>query len=241
MKNQIDAKKRRNSSLKKHSSESPHNNYYEKKIVRYKTILIGDSSVGKTSILQRFIHNRFKFEFNCTIGVDYWVKSLQLDNDVSIELQIWDTCGQERFKTVTRQYYRDTNGCILVFDLTKRESFRNIEVWIEDIKNFGNQEMTILIVGNKSDLIEMREVKKEEIDEFVHKYNYNYLEVSALSDENIKLCFESIGRSMANNSEKALNASGRKKHKVDDGNLRLGKNVELVNNNIKPATNTQCC
>ena len=87
-------------------------NIFDKKVFRYKVILIGDASVGKSSILQRFIHNKFKIEYFCTIGVDYWVKSLSLNKENIVDLQIWDTCGQERFKTITRQYYRDTHGNI---------------------------------------------------------------------------------------------------------------------------------
>src|SRR5687768_2891226 len=88
------------------------NKIYDKRIMRFKIILIGDAAVGKTSILQRFIHNKFKFEYNCTIGVDYCVKSIPLDSDSIVDMQIWDTCGQERFKTITRQYYRETDGII---------------------------------------------------------------------------------------------------------------------------------
>lgn len=93
---------------------SIHNNtdmsIMDKTIERFKIILIGDASVGKTSILHRFLHNKFKAEYSCTIGVDYCVKSLVLDNKTTVDLQIWDTCGQERFKTLTRQYYQSTNG-----------------------------------------------------------------------------------------------------------------------------------
>ena len=85
----------------------------EKGIDRYKVILIGDSNVGKTSILHRFLHNKFKNEYRCTIGVDYCVKSLVLDNKITVDLQIWDTCGQEKFKTLTRQYYQNTHGKFL--------------------------------------------------------------------------------------------------------------------------------
>ena len=89
------------------------NSIYEKCLIeRFKIILIGDASVGKTSVLQRFLHNRFKEGFHCTIGVDYCVKSLVLDNNITVDLQIWDTCGQEKFKTLTRQYYQNTNGNI---------------------------------------------------------------------------------------------------------------------------------
>ena len=99
--------KKKTNSMSEANSKS---NFYEKNILRFKIILIGDASVGKTSILQRFIHNKFKIEYNCTIGVDYCVKSLSLDNNTTVDMQIWDTCGQERFKTITRQYYRDSNG-----------------------------------------------------------------------------------------------------------------------------------
>lgn len=241
MNSQYDDARRKSFSQKKGSGEG--GNLYEKRILRFKTILIGDASVGKTSILQRFIHNRFKIEYNCTIGVDYWVKSLQIDNQYTVDLQIWDTCGQERFKTITRQYYRDTHGCILVFDLAKRETYKNIEIWIEDIKNFGNQDMSIIIVGNKSDLVDQREVKREEVEEFCRKYDYNYMEVSAFTGDNVKLCFEAIAKKMALDSENAQNQSIMKKRfKVDNRNVTVNKSVELNNSySVEKKKNSNCC
>ena len=106
--NNINKPAHRNSKVS--SSNTMSNNLFDKTILRYKIIIIGDASVGKTAILQRFIHNKFKSEYLCTIGVDYWVKSLSINKDFMVDLQIWDTCGQERFKTITRQYYRDTHG-----------------------------------------------------------------------------------------------------------------------------------
>lgn len=92
------------------SSQLNDSNHIERNIMRFKVILVGDAAVGKTSILHRFVHNRFKIDYNCTIGVDYSIKSLALSNNMTVDLQLWDTCGQERFKTLTRQYYRDANG-----------------------------------------------------------------------------------------------------------------------------------
>lgn len=113
MNNSSSENKQRSDRFSKASSTNNQSfNIIDKKVLRYKVILIGDASVGKTSILHRFIHNKFKIEYNCTIGVDYWVKSLSLDSEKIVDLQIWDTCGQERFKTITRQYYRDTHGKI---------------------------------------------------------------------------------------------------------------------------------
>jgi|LauGreDrversion4_2_1035121.scaffolds.fasta_scaffold368426_3 GTPase SAR1 family protein len=112
--NSLDKPSSNNSNGAKNNNSSQdinqNTNFLEKRIMRFKVILIGDAAVGKTSILQRFIHNKFKLEYNCTIGVDYWVKSLSIDNENTVDLQIWDTCGQERYKTITRQYYRDTHG-----------------------------------------------------------------------------------------------------------------------------------
>jgi small GTP-binding protein len=240
MSNNLEDIRKKSFNKKRTSGEAV--NVYEKKILRFKTILIGDASVGKTSILQRFIHNRFKIEYNCTIGVDYWVKSLQIDNKYNVDMQIWDTCGQERFKTITRQYYRDTHGCILVFDLSRKESFNNIEIWIEDIKNFGNQEMSIIIVGNKADLVDLREVTKEEIDEFTKKYDYTYIEVSAFTGDNIKQCFEILGKKMALDWEAAENMSIMKKRfKVDNGHVTVNKSVELDNSYKNTKKNSNCC
>ena len=220
-------------------SSSMRKNSVDKKISRLKTILIGDAYVGKTSILQVFMSNKFTTDYKCTIGVDFWVKSIYIDDITTVDLQIWDTCGQERFKTITRQYYSDTHGCILVFDLTKRKSFLNLEIWIDDLKNFGRLEMTILLIGNKSDLIEAREVSKEEIDLFLKKYNYEYLEVSALTGDNVKLCFETIAKGMVKQHEN--NLSPKRKFKIDNRNVKVGESVELKNEIKKDKKNTKCC
>jgi len=242
MKNKNQEIQTKSKSQGRKESENDNGGFLQKTVLRFKVILIGDAAVGKTSLLQRFIHNRFTTEYNCTIGVDYWVKSLQLDNQQTVDLQIWDTCGQERFKTITRQYYRDTQGCILVFDLTKRESFRNIEMWVEDIKNFSSEEMTLIIVGNKCDIVESRAVSKEEIDRFMNNYSYKYFEVSALTGENVKLCFETISKQMFVQNENLQNLSlSKKKFKVDTSNVKMNKSVKLnesINSNVK---NTKCC
>lgn len=227
------------------------NNIIEKKVLRYKVILIGDTAVGKTSILQRFINNKFKLEYNCTIGVDYWVKSLSLNNENIIDLQIWDTCGQERFRTVTRQYYKNTHGkihlysgCLLVFDLSKKETFSSLEVWLEDTRNFGNHEMVMVIVGNKSDLTEMREVSRDEINQLVQKYNFCYIEVSALTGENVKSCFETISNLMLileNEIDQNNSKQSKKKFKVDNRNVTLNNGVDLTNRQYTSPNNGNCC
>ncbi len=129
-----------------------------------------------------------------------------------------------------------------MFDLTKKDTFKNIEVWLEDTRNFGNQEMIMLIVGNKSDLVDLREVSKEEIEELTKKYNYNYVEVSALTGDNVKCCFETIaGQMLSNEIELSHNRSKLKqKFKSDNRNVTVNKSVELNARSYKPETNN-CC
>ena len=126
-------------------------------------ILLGEAYVGKTSILSRFIGEKFSESYHCTIGVEYKIKSILIDAYTSAELKIWDTCGAEQFRSLTRQYYRVAQGSIIVFDLTKKETFLYIQKWIKELNNNGNANIPILIVGNKSDLSTERVVPIDEI------------------------------------------------------------------------------
>lgn len=226
---------------------SKSNSTDDKKVNLYKVILVGDASVGKTSLLQRFINNKFKFEYNCTIGVDYNVKSLKLNDETTVDLQLWDTCGQERFRTITRQYYRDSNGCIIIFDLSKQESFKNLELWTEDVRNFGSSDIQILLVGNKSDLVDMREVSPEEIEKYCSLYNFNYVEISAMNGSNVRACFEQIAMQMCSVPEKSRkrNTSGngeevRKRILIDNRGESFSNSVEIRNKKKEPKSKT-CC
>jgi Ras-related protein Rab-11A len=132
---------------------------------------------------------------------------------------------------------------LLVFDLTKKETFKNIEIWLEDTRNFGNQEMIMLIIGNKSDLVETREVSKEEIEELTRKYNYSYVEVSALTGDNVKICFEKIANLMLSFENESIQnkSKSKKKFKVDNRNVTVNKSVELTDRSIKSSTKNNCC
>jgi len=138
-----------------------------------KLIIVGDSGVGKTNILNRFTKNIFNEDNKSTIGVEFGTKLLEIQNH-TVKLQIWDTAGQERYKAITVAYYKGSKGALIVFDLTRKETFKNVLRWYTDIKQNGEKDTCIILVGNKSDL-EEREVSFEEAMSFAEKYSINFI------------------------------------------------------------------
>lgn len=127
----------------------------------FKVVLIGDSGVGKSNIMSRYLKDEFSIETKTTVGVEFGAKKLELNGN-NIKAQIWDTAGQERYKSITNAYYKGSKGALLVYDITKKESFDNIDRWILELKNNGESEVTIILIGNKSDLDAERQVSKDE-------------------------------------------------------------------------------
>ena len=158
----------------------------------FKVALIGDSSTGKTSILLRFIDNCFIEDTKSTIGVDFKIVSLELEPKVYAKMQIWDTCGSERFKSLTSSFIKTCSAFILVFDLTRPSTFNNIENWIKTIKENTSPKFLIL-VGNKCDLVEQRALEKDMILDYSVKHLFNYLEISAKNNYNIERMFKEVG------------------------------------------------
>ena len=144
----------------------------------FKLLLIGNSGVGKSCILMRYADNSFTENFFNTIGVDFKIKTITL-NDQVIKMQIWDTAGQDRFRTLTSSYYRGAHGIIIVYDVTNKDSFDNVRQWMQEIEKFASENVNKLLVGNKSDLEEQREVTFDEGVELAKKYDIPFLEVSA--------------------------------------------------------------
>ncbi|XP_071960187.1 ras-related protein Rab-43-like [Antedon mediterranea] len=124
----------------------------------FKIVLIGDAGVGKTCVVQRFKSGAFLEKQHATIGVDFTMKTLNIDG-ARVKLQVWDTAGQERFRTITQSYYRSANGVVLAYDITKKESFNNIPRWIEDVQKYAGNNVLQVLIGNKKDLEASREVK----------------------------------------------------------------------------------
>jgi len=170
--------------------------------LRAKMLIIGDSQVGKTSILTKFTNNVFNthmapiigklkhfLAFFIVIGTDYKTKKIHVE-DKTIKLEIWDTAGQERFRCITQSFYRGCMGIMIVFDFTKIESFHNVETWLANLKQQASDNVVKVLVGNKLDL--EREVKDEEIKKLVAEHNIPYFEVSAKTGENIQSTFEAM-------------------------------------------------
>jgi small GTP-binding protein len=127
----------------------------------FKVLLVGDSGVGKTNITTRFVKDQFDVESKATIGVEYASKKLKIDG-MDIKAQIWDTAGQERYQSITRAYYRGSKGAFIVFDITKKQSFNSVENWLAELKKSADQNITVILLGNKSDLEAERQVSTEE-------------------------------------------------------------------------------
>ena len=154
----------------------------------YKLLLIGESNVGKTSIILRYTENEFKTSGISTCGVDVKCKYVSLDN-TKIRLDIWDTAGQERFRGLAKNYFRGGNGFILVYDITDKKSFDKLRGWMNDAKEKIEGEYKMLVVGNKKDCKNQREVDWDVLEDFGKKNNVKFMEVSAKNGEGIEKIF----------------------------------------------------
>jgi Ras-related protein Rab-2A len=153
-----------------------------------KFIIVGESSVGKSNILLRFTDNRFQSSHDLTIGVEFATKIISKQNTI-YKLQIWDTAGQEAFRSITRSYYRGTICCLMVYDVTNRTSFESLIFWINDLKKYCDPDTMIILVGNKTDLRTDRKVTTVEGKEFADTHNISFFETSAKTGDKISDCF----------------------------------------------------
>jgi small GTP-binding protein len=156
----------------------------------FKIVIIGDSGVGKTNLLSKFVDDTFLMDSKPTIGVEFATKTLHIENK-TIKNQIWDTAGQERFRAITNAYYRGAHGAIIAYDLTKYKTFENVNKWLAELKENADPDITMMLLGNKSDL-EERCLKVEEVEEFVAENKLLYLETSAKTGENVSHAFQNL-------------------------------------------------
>ena len=168
---------------------------YEKEYYKLKLIVLGDSGVGKTNIIQRYVSDQFSSETKATVGVEFFTKTFKVNDDI-LKLEIWDTAGQERYKAITSAYYRGSRGALLVYDITRNETFNNIEKWMNDVKEKVEGSLKLLIIGNKSDLNEERKMSIEAALNKARQFNVPLMETSALNSNNIKRAFETLLKEM---------------------------------------------
>ena len=225
-------------------------NKLRKNIINIKIILLGNVSVGKTSIVGRYINNSFSENYKTTIQAEQSTKIINEDDDTSIRLNIWDTAGQEKFRAITRQYYNDALGAVIAFDLTDKKSFNDVKSWISDLKNHGADDTVIMVLGNKSDLSGERFVTHEEIKEAFGN-NYNYYDVSAKNGNNISLAFDKLKKLIIENikiKEKKeanniysnnINLKAKKKNLSSNSNKR-GQSLDDIDKNLKEK-DKKCC
>jgi len=157
----------------------------------FKVVLIGDSGVGKSNLLSRFTRNEFNLESKSTIGVEFATRSIQVDGK-TIKAQIWDTAGQERYRAITSAYYRGAVGALLVYDIAKHLTYENVERWLRELRDHADQNIVIMLVGNKSDLRHLRAVPTDEAKAFAEKNNLSFIETSALDSTNVETAFHNI-------------------------------------------------
>ena len=169
--------------------------------INFKIIVIGDSSVGKTNIIKTYTTKTFKENTQPTVGVEFYTKAFKINNEY-VKLEIWDTAGQERYQSVANSYYRGSHGALVVYDITKEESFINIEKWIRNTIDKSNKNIKIVLVGNKIDLTDKRKVQTEDALEKARELNMPLIETSALENTNIKEVFEKLLLNMYEEHEK---------------------------------------
>ena len=198
-----------------------------------KILTLGAQNVGKTNIILRYSDNQFHERINSTIGIDFKTKMIKKGNEI-IKVTIYDTAGQERFNYLIKNYYKGTNGVLLVFDITNRDSFNKIDFWLKDLKENADNidNLFIYLIGNKIDLEDKRQVSFEEAKEFASKKNMPYIEVSAKTGQNIKKLFDEMIKGSILNI-------------INKGNLNNFQNptirLSFLDKEEKPIKNERCC
>ena len=207
-----------------------------------KIILLGDSGVGKTSISARYIDSSFKDNYQATLQVEKRMKIINEDDKTPLRLNIWDTAGQEKFRAITRQFYRDCHGAFIVFDLTKKSTFNELKNWINELKTHGDEDTVIIILGNKSDLNTEREIPEEDIKNEIEK-NYKYFEVSAKTGNNISLAFDEmrklIMQKIKKNEQNENNTKSNKK-KLNKDEKKRAQSLKEIKETVNKKE-AKCC
>ena len=202
--------------------------------VMFKVVLVGDSSVGKTNIMSKYLKNEFHEDSKATVGVEFGSKQFTVEGH-QVKAQIWDTAGQERYKAITSAYYKGAKGAFVVYDITRKQSFDSVDRWINDIKAAADKNLTIIIIGNKCDLEDQRQVTKEQGEEKSKNMEVAFMETSALSGENLEKAFEKMINEVFKKCHEEMTAD------VDIEAVGPSKDISLDKTKPKDGGKKKCC
>ncbi|KAE9586077.1 hypothetical protein Lal_00010332 [Lupinus albus] len=203
----------------------------------FKCVLIGDSGVGKSNLLSRFSKDEFRLDSKPTIGVEIAYRKIKIKHKL-IKAQIWGTAGQERFRAITSSYYRGALGAMLVFDITRRATFVSLRKWLHELREFGNEDLVVILVGSKTDLEQSREVEKEEGKVYAETEGLCFMETSAFKNLNVEEAFlEMITKIHDITSQKTLEA------KMNGTKLSVanGKEIHIGDDEVTATKQSNCC
>ncbi|KAF1919733.1 ras family-domain-containing protein [Ampelomyces quisqualis] len=168
---------------------------YSNPLKKFKLVFLGEQSVGKTSLITRFMYDSFDNTYQATIGIDFLSKTMYLE-DRTVRLQLWDTAGQERFRSLIPSYIRDSSVAVVVYDITNKNTFENTRKWVDDVRGERGNDVIIVLVGNKTDLNDKREVTTAQGEEEAKKNNLMFVETSAKVGHNVKALFKRIAQAL---------------------------------------------
>ncbi|XP_026773742.1 ras-related protein Rab-41 isoform X3 [Pangasianodon hypophthalmus] len=194
---------------------------------KFKLVFLGEQSVGKTSLITRFMYDSFDNTYQATIGIDFLSKTMYLE-DRTIRLQLWDTAGQERFRSLIPSYIRDSAAAVVVYDIANLNSFQQTSKWIDDVRTERGSDVIIMLVGNKTDLADKRQITTEEGEQRAKELNVMFIETSAKTGYNVKQLFRRVAAALPGMD------SAPEKSKEDMIDIKLEKSPEL------PVTESGC-
>ena len=182
----------------------------KKKFEELKLLTLGDSSVGKSSFIVKYIDDKFTYSYIATLGLDFKQKKIQLKSGENVRLRIFDTAGQERFKSISINFIKKANGILLLYDITNKFSFQSVNRWMESIKEAAGEKISVILIGNKCDLEKEREVSKEEGEEKAKQFNLPFYETSCKEGININEVFETLAEDILSKTSHNIGSNGEK-------------------------------
>ncbi len=210
------------------------------KTLEFKIIVLGEYNVGKTSIINRFVSNSFDNNIQNTINTNISTKRIIVDNKTIVNLNIWDTAGEEKYRTVTKQFYKDSHGALIIYDITKKETFEKINSWLNELSELSPPDIIIFIIGNKNDLNQKREVNFNETKIFSENNHISVYEVSAKNGNNVDAVFQVLSNKIFEKMKEEENNENKYLRRGERGSIEINKksfNKKINNNNKKD----YCC